>query len=609
MSGRGASKNALQWAGLVVGALCVVSTSQVATADELFGFADRGSIDEAMASLNEKLSHDSALPDPCNLYILDDLRGNALFDDETFQSMHQALATNILGAGRVDDCAVMPHEIEQSQVVSFLDERRASGHGGLAVVLTYYKLSEGVTVFANLRDVGGSILSSSGRFDLPVVAGTNLEDSDHGVAGITEAPSSAAQLTNQTIDGNEARTERALSSGEDVAATDRSFAESSTSEATYRQELAEGVRVKRTSSSGFNLRRVQAGVPPSIKTVRIVDVDGRDTALITDLAESFLGSIAPSSENPIKKTAVNSPGRRGTLIAIGGQSQGDAESIDIQMADAKTAFEQILNHEADIVVVRQPISAIDATRFANVYGVNMRSRYAERVVAIGANATQSLDCGISYQHNDMVMSTEDDPASERVYIYVNPAIPGAVRDRFIDFALTGEGQTVVARHAVDLRLQVSDTGYAAWRYKAAGEQEAEIEDVLERFRRLIRTSQRVSSTFRFDFASADLVLDARSEQDLENLIDLIKTRNIDSRRILLFGFADSSGDASFNVGLSRSRADAVAIRLRLAGIPVPPRNVHGIGEDSPVACNVQLDGERDETGAQKNRRVEVWIES
>ncbi|MEM9442679.1 MAG: OmpA family protein, partial [Pseudomonadota bacterium] len=264
---------------------------------------------------------------------------------------------------------------------------------------------------------------------------------------------------------------------------------------------------------------------------------------------------------------------------------------------------------ADIVVVREPISAVDASRFANAYGVNMRSRYAERVVAIAASGKQSVDCGISYQQNDMVMSTEDDPSSERVYLYVNPAIPGTMRDQFIDFALTGEGQKVVARHAVDLRLQVSDAGYAAWRYRAAGEQEAEIYDVLERFRRLIRTSQRVSSTFRFDFASADLVLDARSEQDLENLIDLVKTRDIDSRRILLFGFADSSGDADFNVGLSRNRADAVAIRLRLAGIPVPPRNVHGIGEDSPVACNLQLDGERDETGAQKNRRVEVWIES
>ena len=209
----------------------------------------------------------------------------------------------------------------------------------------------------------------------------------------------------------------------------------------------------------------------------------------------------------------------------------------------------------------------------------------------------------------MLMSTEDHPTSQRIYMYVNPSVPADARDKFISFALSAKGQETVAQHAVDLRLQLSGASYATWRFQASGEQEPALPDVLNRFRNLIRTSERVSTTFRFDFASSNLALDSRSEQDLENLIDLIKVNNIGGRRVLLFGFTDSVGAAPFNARLSRERAEAVATRLRLAGISVPPSNVHGIGEDSPVACDIALDGERHELGARKNRRVEVWIES
>gem|GEM_PF-4213108 len=588
MSGRITWVRCLRWGRVIAGLLIVASTMRPLSAEELFGFADDDAIADTMSTINAEVGHDAVVRDPCRLYILSNRRGQVLFDDATSTLMHRALAANLLGADRVDGCAVESREVGQDDIAGFLEQRRTSGDPGLVLGLTYYKLNKGVTVFASLRDEGGNLLGSSGRIDLPVVASTDRGSAASAAADAGEQierrlqPVNQAASTSQAYDEPAAKIDRPRAGAEEPR---QHTGDDGLSETSLRRQLAAKARIEKTPSRPFNLRRIQAGMPLPIKTVRIVDAGGEDEALIADMANRFVDTLESAT------------------------SLAGSNVVDLQRASNGAAFRQILDNQADIVVTRQPISSADATRFAEIYGVNMRSRYAERVVAIASKGSRSLDCGIHYPQNDMLMSTEDHPSSERIYIYANPSIPSAMRDQFIDFALSAEGQAVVTEHAVDLRLQLSDAGYAAWRYQATGEQEAELQDVRDRFRSLIRTSQRVSSTFRFDFASADLVLDARSEQDLENLIDLVKAREIDARRILLFGFADSSGAAPFNVDLSRSRGDAVAIRLRLAGIPIPPRNVHGVGEDSPVACNVKRDGDRDEAGARKNRRVEVWIES
>lgn len=559
-----------QRTGTILGALLVAMAVRPAAAEDLFRFADEASLADSMAKMDEALAYDGAPADPCRLDILSDPRGHQIFDERTSDAMHRALAQAIVGSDRIDGCTVESHDVGQDEISGFLSERREAGELGQTLALSYYKLGDGVTVFATLRGADGALLGSTGRFDLPV--------SPEGVGG-SEGTDAAAKTDSPVEPAREPRLEQ------DVAgATPEPADEVKLSEAALRRQLAAETQIVTAPDRPFNLRRIQAGVPPSIRTLRIVDAGGGANGLVDDLADGFVETLEASS---------------GSTAAL----------FDLETADANAAFEQILDNRRDVVVTREPIPPTDADDFTETYGVNMRSRYAEHVVAIAKNEAGSLACGIRYPEDGMFMSTEDHPASERVYFYVNPSIPNAIRDRFVDFALSEQGQALVADHAIDLRLRLSDAGYASWRYQATGEQEAELADLRERFRSLIRTSQRVSSTFRFDFASSDLVLDSRSEQDLENLIDLIKANDIDSRRILLFGFADSSGAAPFNADLSRGRADAVATRLRLAGIPVPPRNVHGIGEDLPVACNVRGDGERDELGARKNRRVEVWIES
>ncbi|MEM8950625.1 MAG: phosphate ABC transporter substrate-binding/OmpA family protein [Pseudomonadota bacterium] len=590
-------------AGFVLGALLVGMTTHAAMADALFIFDEQATLNDSMTALGNILAENVDPQGPCRLDVINDLRGETLFDTATLELMNETLAASILGTEKVDDCVIETHEISQEDATVFLIEQRGAGEAGLAAVLTYYRINKGLTVLATLRDEKGRLAGSTqGLFELPAklaaseqttvsaqpkrVAESTPEASAASVTDVAEAkaPEPAAETRRQSVVVDLAQTEASL-----------------------RQEALQKARITTSLTAPFNLRRIQAGIPSSIKTVRVADTGGLDADMMADLAEDFLDDLASSPTASVEASDYGSNGRAGIEVTVKDAPQVGA--VDIQTSDSEAAFAEMLDNEIDIVVTREPISADDSARFVETFGVNMRSHYAEHVVAIGTGEVELLSCGIDYPRDEIMMTTEDHPTSQRIYLYTNPSVPDEIRDRFVDFALSPKGQSAVANHTFDLRLHLSGARYATWRDQAAGELEPALPSVLARFRSLIRTSERVSTTFRFDFASADLVLDSRSEQDLENLIDLIKTKGVDSRRVLLFGFADSVGAARFNADLSRERADAVATRLRLAGIPVPPTNVYGVGEDSPVACDVTPEGDRNELGALKNRRVEVWIES
>ena len=64
-------------------------------------------------------------------------------------------------------------------------------------------------------------------------------------------------------------------------------------------------------------------------------------------------------------------------------------------------------------------------------------------------------------------------------------------------------------------------------------------------------------------------------------------------------FADNTGGYELNLEISRKRAQALADQLRAELGRDVDIKVMAVGEDAPVACN-------DETGYDRNRRVEVW---
>jgi outer membrane protein OmpA-like peptidoglycan-associated protein len=73
------------------------------------------------------------------------------------------------------------------------------------------------------------------------------------------------------------------------------------------------------------------------------------------------------------------------------------------------------------------------------------------------------------------------------------------------------------------------------------------------------------------------------------------------RRVQVEGFTDSQGGNDFNLELSQSRADAVAMAIIQRGIDAQRVRALGYGEQYPVASNAS-DGSR-----QLNRRVEIIV--
>ena len=70
---------------------------------------------------------------------------------------------------------------------------------------------------------------------------------------------------------------------------------------------------------------------------------------------------------------------------------------------------------------------------------------------------------------------------------------------------------------------------------------------------------------------------------------------------IIIGHTDSVGDADYNFGLSKRRAEAVAAYLASTGVAASTLRVLGRGETDPIASNDTKEGQAE------NRRVEVLV--
>ncbi len=113
---------------------------------------------------------------------------------------------------------------------------------------------------------------------------------------------------------------------------------------------------------------------------------------------------------------------------------------------------------------------------------------------------------------------------------------------------------------------------------------------------------RVGSDFLFDFDRAQV----RPEADgaLEEVAERI---NAAGKRVMVEGHTDAKGTQSYNQTLSERRASAVRLALVERGVSDARMIVRGFGKSRPIAPNEHMDGSDDPDGRQKNRRVEVVI--
>lgn len=101
----------------------------------------------------------------------------------------------------------------------------------------------------------------------------------------------------------------------------------------------------------------------------------------------------------------------------------------------------------------------------------------------------------------------------------------------------------------------------------------------------------------FDFDSARLR--GNAEANLSEFATSMK--DFEDTKILIVGHTDSKGSASYNQTLSEQRAGSASDYLRSRGIDSQRLITVGKGESEPVASN------ETEAGRQQNRRVEVAI--
>ncbi len=195
---------------------------------------------------------------------------------------------------------------------------------------------------------------------------------------------------------------------------------------------------------------------------------------------------------------------------------------------------------------------------------------------------------IAYRPTVFTVRTEDYRLSRRLYLYTPPASTNPWVGKFVQFALSDEGQAVV--DSIGFVGQSLGATVAADAPVAAG-------DAPPEYTRLTRGATRLPLDFRFEIASDRL--DNKALRDIGRLLESLSQSANRGRRVLLFGFADAQGGAEANRRLSAARAEAVAGELRSEGVAAEVAT--GFGSALPVASN------ETEEGRHRNRRVEVWL--
>ena len=115
-----------------------------------------------------------------------------------------------------------------------------------------------------------------------------------------------------------------------------------------------------------------------------------------------------------------------------------------------------------------------------------------------------------------------------------------------------------------------------------------------------------SSDALFQFDKAELTQGA--EMVLSELGPMIRREG--SHPISIEGHTDGKGEPAYNRQLSEKRARAVAAWLEAHGyIEQGSAQLHGFGKTKPIAPETKPDGSDNPAGRQKNRRVEVVIDT
>ncbi|WP_121061352.1 OmpA family protein [Chachezhania antarctica] len=144
-------------------------------------------------------------------------------------------------------------------------------------------------------------------------------------------------------------------------------------------------------------------------------------------------------------------------------------------------------------------------------------------------------------------------------------------------AAIGEGMD---RQAAELRNQLSSDGIS-----------------------IVQNGDRMTVTLPHDitFATDSFAVRPELRQDLTKVAASLN--KYPNSNVQIIGHTDNTGDATYNIGLSQQRAEAVANLLIVDGVSTTRLRTIAAGESNPIASNLTPEGQA------QNRRVEIVVTS
>jgi len=286
--------------------------------------------------------------------------------------------------------------------------------------------------------------------------------------------------------------------------------------------------------------------------------------------------------------------------------------INVYRRDVQTGATQVFG-----TLVMQPTRRLlSNTAFIMESNAAVAAAVAEDENGIGISSVLNVQnaralalrsvCGQVSAPSDFAIKTEEYPMSRRMFLYTdNEPMPVAAK-AFIDYATSDAAQAIVAQiglvnqHVATASL--NDQGRRLAHALMAERGRASLELLQEMVAELV-DAERLSLTFRFK--SGSVSPDNRALADINRLAEMVRNGDFDGKRLLIIGFADSSGAINENQRLSQARAkiirDVLVEAVGAGGVHDVQFTPFGYGKLSPIACNETEDGRN------TNRRVEIWL--
>ncbi|WP_295456293.1 phosphate ABC transporter substrate-binding/OmpA family protein [uncultured Thiodictyon sp.] len=211
---------------------------------------------------------------------------------------------------------------------------------------------------------------------------------------------------------------------------------------------------------------------------------------------------------------------------------------------------------------------------------------------VGTNKAIALaDTGVEARRPSLnTVRTEDYLLSRRLFLYTAQTPANASVFKFIEFALSDAGQSVVSNTGL-ITVALSEP-------TPAGDPGDDPRAKSVKWRELTaKAAAEIGTRFRFRPGTAEL--DTRAGRDIGRVAGLIASGKYQGRSLMLIGFTDTAGRRDQNCRLSQERAEIVRQELAVEGLRVA--RVAGLCDEAPVASNDTPEGR------ERNRRVEVWV--